>query len=267
MNAVATNALVEAGIRHVSASSINRFIRCPESYRQRYLLDKPDRAGSKALIGSAVDKAAGEYYTARIGGGPGIDLATAQDSCRDNLLVEAERGDFDLDDESTDSLIDKAVPLIAAYLPVAQKMPDPVAVQKRVEIERDNLPVPIIGYLDVLFEQSIVDIKTAANKTQHPDWRIALRIYSAAESKPAGTHVITKTKVPAVYTPADDDCYAEPWSKARAAHTIRMAGQMMGSIESMLLMFGPDEPWPTTGLSHTWSCGSCAYKRDCVAWA
>lgn len=270
MSAVAaSNVLAEAGIRHVSASSLNRFLRCPENYRQRYLLGNADPAGSKALVGSAFDKAVGDYYTARIGGGPGLELDAVQDSLRDHLLNEADTDTYVFDDgETAGEMVDKALPLAAAYLPIAQSMPDPIAVQKRVEIIHDSLPLPVIGFIDVRFASNVTDTKLAANKSFHPDWHLPLRIYSAAESVPSGVHLITKTRVPAVYTPADGPEYEESWSQAKADRTIRIIGQTIGRIEAMLLMFGVDDPWETLpGLVHTWSCGKCPYKKNCVAWA
>lgn len=264
---MASSVLADAGIEHVSASSLNRFIRCPESYRQRYVCGAKDPAGSKALVGSAVDKAIGDYYTARIGGGPGLELDAVEDSFRDHLLNESDSASYALDDETPGAMIDKALPLVRAYLPVAQKMPDPIAVQKRIEIKRDSLPVPIIGYLDARFPSLVVDTKVAANKSFHPDWHLAFRIYSAAEEVPAEAHVITKTKVPAVWTGADSPEYQESYSGAKADRTVRMVGQIIGSLESMLIMFGADNPWPQMGISHPWSCLVCSYRNGCPAWA
>lgn len=263
---VARTAIEEAGLTHVSPSSLNRFIRCPESYRQRYIVGKKDPAGGKALVGSAVDKAVGDYYTARIGGGPGLELEAMQDSFRDHLLNESESESYVLDNETPGEMIDKALPLVAAYYPVAKAKPDPVAVQKRIEITRPSLPVPIIGFVDVRFDAHLIDLKVAANRSVHPDWRIANRIYSAAEGVPAAWDVVTKTKVPVVYTASDGDEYQESWSAAKADRTVRMVGQIMGSINSMLMMFGTDDPWPTLGISHPWSCLVCAYRKDCSAW-
>jgi hypothetical protein len=262
---VAVSVLAEAGIEHVSASSLNRFIRCPESYRQRYVCGIKDPAGGKALVGSAVDKAIGDYYTARIGGGPGLDQASVEDSLRDHLLREADS--FVLEDESTGDMIDKAIPLVRAYLPVMQAKPDPIAVQRRIEIKRDSLPVPVIGFIDTEFENVVTDTKVAANKSIHPDWIIQNRIYSAATSKPASWDVVTKTKVPAVYTADDGPQYQESWSQAKADRTIRLVGQIVGSIEAMVVMFGVDTPWPTTGISHPWGCLVCSYRKNCAAWS
>lgn len=266
MTTLATNALVEAGIRHVSPSSLNRFMRCQEQYRQRYCLKIKDPAGPKALQGTADSKAYADYYTARIGGGPGVDLETIEDVYRDTILAESERGEYVMEDETTSTLIDSGIPTIRAYYEIAKTMPDPIAVEERIEITQDNLPLPVIGYIDVEFDAMGIDRKGAATKSVHPDWRIQNRIYSAAKSKPWGWHVTTRTKVPAVWTPADGAQYEEPWSSVRAEKTMRFVGQLIGSIEANLLMFGPDNPWPQTGLSHTWACAKCAYRNGCPQW-
>jgi hypothetical protein len=249
---------------HVSPSSLNRFIRCPENFRQRYILGIKDVAGAKALQGSADSVAYADYYRASMSGVE-TPLSVLEDVYRDTLHAKAD--EYDLEDETKDSLVDKGIPGLRAYYEVAKRMPTPVAVEERILIERASLPVPVLGYLDVEFPEIIIDRKGAANRSMHPDWRLQLRIYSAARDKPAGVHITSRTKVPAVYTPDDGEEYQESWSQAKANRTIRMCGQIESQIESLLLMFGPDETWPTLGLSHAWACGRCPYKKDCEAWA
>jgi hypothetical protein len=261
---IARTAIEEAGLTHVSPSSLNRFIRCPENYRQYYLLKNKDVAGPKALQGTADHEAYGDYFRGRIGGVE-TPLDVLEDVYRATIHNRAD--EYDLEDETKDTLVDKGMPLVRAYYETARSMPDPVSVEEKVLIERPTLPVPILGYLDVKFPHVIVDRKRAANRSVHPDWRLANRVYSAAESLPAAWHIVTATKVPAVYTEKDGDEYQEPWSEARAQKTIRMCGQIMGQIEACVQMFGPDNPWPTTGLSHTWACGKCAYRKGCPAWS
>lgn len=270
---VARTAIEEAGLTHVSPSSLNRFIRCPENWRQRYLQKQPDPAGGKALMGAADSRAFEDYYRARMDfaqqamGSVAIpSLSDLEDIYRDAIVDQD--GDFELgDDETVDSLIDAGIPTIRAYYPVAETMPDPIAVEQKILIERDSLPIPIIGYTDVEFDAFGIDRKGAANKSVHPDWRLQTRIYSAAQSKPWGLHVTTRTKTPAVWTPANGPEYEEPWSEARASKTVRMVGQIMGQIEACLIQYGPDAPWPTTGLCHAWACGRCPYRKECPAWS
>lgn len=259
-----TTPLIGEYLKHVSPSSINRFLRCPENFRQRYLLHKTDIAGPKALQGTADSVAFADFYRASMGDIL-LDLELIEDTYRDT--IHAKSDEYNLEDETTDSLVDKGIPSVRAYYEVAKSMPRPVAVEEKVLIERPSLPIPIMGYLDVEFPEIIIDRKGAANRSMHPDWRLQLRIYSAAREKPAGVHITTRTKVPAVYTPADGDEYQEAYSGAKADRTIRMVGRTMAQIEACLIQFGPDESWPTLpGLSHTWACGKCPYKRDCEAW-
>jgi hypothetical protein len=259
----APSVLVEAGIEHVSPSSLNRFIRCPENFRQRYLLGIKDVAGAKALQGTADHEAYADYFRGRIAGSE-TPLDVLEDVFRGTLHARAD--EYDLEGSTADALVDSGIPMVRAYYKVAQSMPDPVSVEQKVLIERPSLPIPILGYLDVKFPNVIVDRKRAATRSVHPEWRLANRVYSAAESLPAAWHIVTATKTPAVYTPADGDEYQEPWSEVRAQKTIRMCGQIMASIEACLIQFGPDSEWPTTGLSHAWACGKCPYRKACPAW-
>jgi hypothetical protein len=221
-------------------------------------------AGPKALQGTADSVAYADFYRASMGGVQ-TPLSVLEDVYRDTIHQKAD--EYDLEDETINTLVDKGIPGVRAYYAVAEKMPTPVAVEEKVLIERPSLPIPILGYLDVEFPEIIIDRKGAANRSMHPDWRIQLRIYSAARGKPAGVHITSRTKVPAVYTPDDGPEYQESWSQVKADRTIRMVGRTMARIESCLLQFGPDEPWDTIpGMSHAWACGKCPYKSTCEAW-
>src|SRR3954451_24301336 len=54
--------------RHLSASSMGLFWRCPERWRRRYVLREPEPSSGAQVLGSSVGAAITAHYQARIEG-------------------------------------------------------------------------------------------------------------------------------------------------------------------------------------------------------
>ena len=63
----------------------------------------------------------------------------------------------------------------------------PIEAQKKIEVQFDELPIPIIGYIDLCYEDHIRDIKTTGRLLKETPSNISrqLSFYSFAEDKPA----------------------------------------------------------------------------------
>jgi hypothetical protein len=77
-------------LKHVSPSSLNRFVRCPENFRRRYICHERDVAGPKALQGTADSVAYADFYRASMGGVQ-TPLSVLEDVYRDNDPPEGRR--------------------------------------------------------------------------------------------------------------------------------------------------------------------------------
>ena len=107
----------------------------------------------------------------------------------------------------------------------------PVAVEKRDERIVPGVPVPLLGFVDILTDSSIIDTKTSKQKktSLKPDWRLQARIYQLFVPRHVQFHVITKAKEPTVWTPLDSPQLAELWDTERAEHTKRHVRQLARS--------------------------------------
>ncbi len=79
----------------------------------------------------------------------------------------------------------------------------PVSHQQRISLEFEELPIPIIGYYDLLYDDCVRDIKTAARKPSKITDAISrqLSVYSAATKAPAfADYVVHNGKTQGVFT-------------------------------------------------------------------
>lgn len=274
MSAVAESSEVARYLDHISPSGISTYIRCPNQFREKYILKQKERVGWKALLGSGDSKAYELYMLARIAG-TRLSLDDVSDAFRDTVIDAQD--EYDLDDkklgvQTASSIIDAGLPSVQAYYPVAEALPDPIGAEGWIRIENESLPVPLIGRTDFEFPQMVVERKNTDKAMIKPSWRFQARVYAAALQKPVHWHLSTRTKVPAVWTPDTVDAekrdqWETPWSEAAASRTIRRVGQILGEIDAALLMWGPEQTWPTHGLDHEWACGLCSFKSRCPAWS
>jgi len=142
------------GIDHLSASSLNLWAAQPALWIMERLLGRRTPMGIPAARGKAVE------HGVHIGL---IDPAKPVDDC----AAEAEREFNRLTALAGDPRRDEERPKIAGYVRGAlaelRQYGVPDAYQHRVEIRLDDVPVPVVGYIDWRFAQHglIVDLKTA----------------------------------------------------------------------------------------------------------
>ncbi len=137
-------------VDHLSASSINLWIANPSMWTMTYLFNIRDKYGESALRGNCVENNFNEILNNK-----NITQKQLEDDYN-NLCIENQI------DHNTDpawsernSLVDYINQLKKDF-----KYTNPKEYQKKIEINYEDLPVPIIGYIDFIFEDVIVDLKT-----------------------------------------------------------------------------------------------------------
>ena len=169
------------GVNHLSPSAINEFIANP----QRWLLHVSgyrDQIGIPAMWrGIALDKA-----LTRSCYEPTISdqqiLQWAKDEFDDRQEQAADSGlpfSYDKSAKERDALDRYLLPAIPHF----RALGCPIASQKKIKLEFEELPVPIIGYLDLLYDGVVRDIKSVnrlPSKVPAATCR-QLAVYAAAE--------------------------------------------------------------------------------------
>jgi hypothetical protein len=143
-------------LAHLSHSSYNRFILCPEDWRRRYILGEKTAPTGAMFLGRQVDDAISLYYQHILDHGERLTLDQVKDAYWDawKAAAEAERGqlgiawDAELREESAFKLGLDAIDLSFAELIPA--LGEPVAVQRRVEYTlAPGLEWSVLCYLDL----------------------------------------------------------------------------------------------------------------------
>lgn len=256
---------------HLSASQITMFQRCPEQYRRRYLLGEKARPGAALIWGSADHYAHEQNFGQKITTGTDIPeedvkLAFAEGFDR---AVDRNGGQSEIEwDEKPGTLKDKGVALVGVYHQQVSPRIQPVAVEEKFTIHIPQVPVPVIGYVDVVTEAVGIERKTAGRKESvpKPDWRIQGLIYQAVKRMPVEWHISAKTKVPGVYTAVEEPRLLLPLNHATVDATLQLMQTVAKAITGYHNLYGPDDPWPGA-ITHPWACGYCGYRPTCPWWA
>ena len=219
-------------IEHLSASSINLFIQDIPLFIVRYLAKHKSPTNPAMLRGTIIDHAIGKNYT----------IQQAQEEFKKLMAYEKKQGNV-FDKEKADTEYNNLEKYLEIGIPFYEKLGEPVSYQERVELNFDDLPVPIIGFVDMEYKDCIRDIKTTAKRpsTLLPPVQRQIAIYATALEKNrayADYLYVTKTKAEVITLEVDD-------IDMRLNEVYRVASAMMNllqdnDINSLVDKFYPD---------------------------
>ena len=146
------------GINHLSPSSINTYISDPPMWVARYLFNIKSPTGPAAIRGIATEFSLAKKYEEGE-----FDYETLEAKfitlCAESML--------NLKDKKTE----KEKKLLKNFGEVIDenfKYKNLKSYQERVEVQLEDLPIPIMGYIDFRFENKIVDLKTTTRMPSQP---------------------------------------------------------------------------------------------------
>jgi hypothetical protein len=167
-------------IEHLSASSINIYIQDPCMFIMRYLYKHRSASNPAMWRGTVVDEGIGEALTTKKNNKKIIKNAIARfDGLYEYTAKEHEVNTIKLAKERD---------LIPRYLdtaiPYYKEMGKPISYQKEIRLQIDDIPVDILGYIDLQYEGLVRDIKTVSRlPSAIPDTvNRQLSIYAKAEN-------------------------------------------------------------------------------------
>ena len=253
---------------HLSATQLEMYCRCPESYRRRYLEGEVIPPGIALLKGSGFHKGAEVNMRQKIETHRDLPVSDVVDASV-AAFEEATAGEYILSEEeesrgATVVVADAKDDLAAmATVHATDQAPDyqPVAVEKRVLIELPEAPRDLLGIIDLVDDQDrVVDFKTAGRKKSQGEADVStqLTVYAAAFTREHGAPpaelrldcvVQTKrtTSRQVVATTRDSDDFSALAARINAVTQAIAAGS-----------FPP-------ALPGTWWCSDrfCGYWRTC----
>jgi CRISPR/Cas system-associated exonuclease Cas4 (RecB family) len=263
-------------IEHFSPTSIAMFKRCPEQFRQRYVLGRKERPGEALVIGTAVHRVAERNFEQKIESREDIPLLSLIEFYDDVAFPEAmtertEQHGLDIAwDTDPDGARKRGRAITTAYQGGVAPRVQPISVETRVEADF-GLQVPIIGYADCVTSDSVIDIKTGktARSEIKPEWRLQSAVYGTITEKPVDFHAVaasTKDFRASIKTPLEHpglSVWIPPEAREEVKRNVRGTAWL---AQYLMKKLGPDEPWPTDGQSHPWACSYCGFRPGCPAW-
>ena len=247
-------------MEHLSYSSINLYLTCPEHWRRKYLLKQPQPSTPALVVGSAVHGTLEESLVNRMPlaqlwpgvwatklekDGPNIEWGadTPEQHFNDGLRLVSE--------PAVQQMVDGLTPLVDEV---------GVFIERKVKLRVPGVPVPVIGYIDLMTADGVPgDFKTSRNRWTQADaeGEIQPLVYLAAlhqAGRPvAGNrfrhYVITKTKKPEVQVIEHRHGMTEIF------WLFELIRRVWDGIESELFPVNPN----------AWLCSAkyCAYWSEC----
>lgn len=243
---------------HISFSQLDLMIRCPEAWRQRYLVGTRGPATTALAVGSGVHAGIAAMYDL-LRDKPTASKRALVDTAEEHAIhtiagIETTR---DADDPNPTT-----ISLLNTYVEQRPTHIRPVETEKRIEVVLPDSDIPLIGYVDVEAEHQLVEVKTSSRKVSSPTgaWRVQAWLYQAAIPKPVEWHVLVKTKTPTLLVSAE---LAAPYDPVVTAKAIGLASATLERIQSLYAERGPDEEWPVDGVVHPWACSLCDARYAC----
>jgi len=172
---LSNNPFAVHGINYLSPSSINTYINDNALWVARYLFGVKSSSGASAVRGIATEAALANKYEKKTFDFNYLDMHF--------MSLCAESG-VDLGDVKTA----KEKKLLEGFGKVIDENFDYEnleAYQEKVSVDIDDLPVPIIGYIDFRFADKIVDLKTTTRMPTRPTeaQKRQMALYSMAYPK------------------------------------------------------------------------------------
>ena len=147
---------------HLSYSSISSYLLCGEAWRRRYVAKEPAPVSSNLVLGSAFHGALEAYLK----GAPDLEGAYEQSWAKQlerDQNVAWENGAPEFDHDMGLRMV-RAKPVQQLLDTVRANFdPEHGEIERRVELRVPGVPVPIIGYIDIITRDGIPgDFKTAS---------------------------------------------------------------------------------------------------------
>jgi hypothetical protein len=188
-----SNAFIRHGIDHLSASALNCWRAAPGVWALRYLAKISDKGNAAMWRGTAVEQGFAALLRSK-------DMNTAFAVAHTSYDLNA-AGEITDEIEAERELIEPMIRQCMHWQPPS----DLNAAQLRIEHWFDDIPIPVVGYLDLAFDGIDIDLKStkACPSAPRPDHIRQVSLYRAARGRAGGVLYVTNKRH--AYFGIDDD--------------------------------------------------------------
>jgi len=145
-------------VDHLSFSSISSYISCPRAWKFKYIEQAPQKPSAALSFGSAFHETI-EGYVTRVND---VDIKTLWAAA---WAKQAEKNGFE--DEQPETLNNDGIRMFSSpkIMEVINSIQSPQSIELPVRLTVPGVPVPIIGYIDVITADGVPgDFKTSKAK-------------------------------------------------------------------------------------------------------
>lgn len=231
---------------HLSASSVALHMRCPRQWQQSYVLGQKGDKSDALVIGSGT-----HLVLAHALKGEQVPEDWWEQACDGYVPDEASKGIAEAHAYHYWETIGKHLPVLET--------------EKEFLVEVPGVELPLLGYIDIETETTLIDIKTTryfSRKGVRPnkEWRLQQGIYQLVVKKPSEVHVLTRSK---------NDPVVVPDSRNHPLHFGLIDNKQIQEIvynEWRRMNWYWEEygnaPWPGNPM-HEWNYKYCQAERCC----
>jgi len=142
-------------IGHLSQSSINMFLRCPAQFMFRYIQGLKVPPSANLSLGKAVDGSLNFNYKWKMGNNTDKPLDEVLDFYSTEFDGLKEETEFQKDEDPAE-IKDSGVRVIEEYQNSTAPTIQPIACQKEVGFQLSSVPIPTVGYIDLIDDRNTV---------------------------------------------------------------------------------------------------------------
>jgi len=168
--------------KHLSASQINTYLRCPMQYYYRYTRDLKLPPKSVLTLGSSVHAGIAHNYSQKKKSKRDLKIKTILDVYSQSFDLGAKETEWK-EDEKPGKVKDQGVDLLNVYHENISPKIQPMEVEQKYEVDFPNVDYTFLGYIDLIDDKKrIIDHKTIARTPSSigSDHRLQLTGYALA---------------------------------------------------------------------------------------
>jgi hypothetical protein len=146
-------------VSHLSVSSIDLFISCPEKWKRRYLDGEYFPPNGKMVLGSAIHASEAQHYGRVIDGEEGFTTEQVIDEFSAEWNERISRG-VDWGDDNPGELKDSGIAALRVYHDTVVPTIEPVAVEREFRISWEGVDWDLMGFIDLeCADGAVADLK------------------------------------------------------------------------------------------------------------
>jgi len=182
------------GVKYISPSQINKFIQSPAKWLVQVAGYKDNLYKPAFTYGNAIEIGITKAVVENISVKECIDLANGE---FDRILQKSKESKSEYDVDGATKKQKNVQRTLETVIPLYKELGTPIATQKRVEYQFDSTPIPLMGFLDLEYEDTVRDLKTTSFRPKtNSNYNRQLATYALCTNKlPMIDYIYTTTKV------------------------------------------------------------------------